>query len=316
MTDYLPTRTLGRTGLEISVIGLGTAAIGADPAQDSDGTAAVERALERGVNWIDTAPVYGARRTEDLLGAALKRLSVRPMLFGKTSMDAVDGQVVHSMEPATLRRDLDDSLRRLGVDALDVVFMHWPIPDERLEEGWGALSDLRDEGKARFLGASNFSVDQLQRAMAIARVDVVQDGYSLVNTNVEHDVLPFCVENEVGFVAYAPMGSGLFAGAITRARLAAMEGDYRAWLPAFTEPVLTRNLELYAHVAGIAAAKGVDPGVVAVAWVLRNSRVSSAIVGLREVAWVERMVPAAASLELTRVEVDSIDHWMHRQPDR
>lgn len=308
-------RKLGRTGLELSVVGLGTAAIGSDPAGDEDGTAAIERAVELGINWIDTAPVYGGGRTEHLLGTALRRMPSRPLLFGKTAMTVADGQIVHSLDRTTLRRDLDASLLRLGVDELDVLFVHWPIPDAQLEEGWAALAELRTEGKVRFLGASNFSIDQLRRAMGIDRVDVVQARYSLVHTAVEEEILPYCTHNGIGYLAYAAMGGGLFAGAITRARLREMEGDHRANLAAFTEPALTRNLELYAHVAGIAASRGVDPGAVAVAWVLQNPQVSSAIVGLRRPAWVERLVRAVGTLVLTPGELSSIDEWMHRDPE-
>lgn len=316
MRERIPTRALGSTGLTISTLGLGTAAIGSNPADDRLGIAAIHRAVDLGINWIDTAPVYGNRRAEALLGTALRRVAVRPLVFGKTSMSVVDGQISHSLDPKTLRRDLDASLLRLGLDELDVLFMHWPIPDERLEEGWGTLATLRDEGKVRFLGASNFRLDQVRRAMSVARIDVAQGRYSLIDTSAQSKVIAFCAENDIGYTAYGALGHGLFAGAITRERLATMKGDFRAGLPAFKEPNLTRSFQLSARVAEIAAAHGVEPGVVAISWVLRDPRVTAAIVGLRKPSWVEKLVPQAAAFALSPREADSIDPWAQRVPGR
>ncbi len=304
------TRTLGLTGLDISVVGLGTAAIGSDPSADVDGVAAIDRAVALGVNWIDTAPIYGEGRSEDVVGRALRTSPQPPLIFGKTSMSVADGQIVHSLSPATLRRDLEDSLGRLGLEAMDVLFVHWPIPDEQIEEGWEALDQLRREGKTRFLGVSNFSMEQLRRAAAVARVDVVQAGYSMIRPEPEDELLPYCTAEGIGFLAYAPMGSGLFVGAITRERLAAMVGDHRKHAPAFTEPRLTHSLELYERVREMASARGVSPGAVAVAWALSNPDVSAAIVGLRDARWVDDIVPAASEITLTAEELDRLRECM------
>jgi aryl-alcohol dehydrogenase-like predicted oxidoreductase len=296
--------------VDISVIGLGTATIGSDPAADGGGIAAIERAVELGVNWIDTAPIYGDRRSEGVVGQAIRSMPRPPLIFGKTSMTVADGRIVHSLDPAKLRTELEASLLRLGLDAMDVLFVHWPIPDEGIEEGWAALDGLRREGKTRFLGVSNFSVEQLRRAAGVARVDVAQAAYSMIIPAPEDDLLPFCSEEGIGFLAYAPMGSGLFVGAITRERLAAMVGDHRKHAPAFTEPSLTHSLELYERVQEMASSHGVGPGVVAVAWALSDPRVSGAIVGVRQPRWVQELVPAAVDLVLSAEELRLIRNWM------
>ena len=310
----LPTTRLGGTGLEITRLGFGAWAIGgtgyefAWGAQDVDESlAAIERALHLGVNWIDTAAVYGFGHSEEVVGRALAGRRERPYVFTKASLlDGGGGRVAHSLKRDSLRREVEASLTRLGVDAIDLYQIHWPDPEPDIEEGWATFAALKEEGLVRHIGVSNFTVGQLRRIQAIAPVETLQPPYSLVDRGVEGEILPFADRERIGVIVYSPMGSGLLAGAMTRDRIARLpEDDWRRRADQFTEPRLSRNLALVERLRAVAGRHDTTPGAVAVAWTLRNPAVDGAIVGFRRPDQVDPIL-AAASLALTDDDVATI----------
>lgn len=287
------TRTLGNSDLNITSVGYGAWAIGGSGWQfawgaqdDNDSIAAIHRALELGVNWIDTAAVYGLGHSEEVVARALKGWSgPRPYIFTKCGLlwDA-SGQVQKVLNAESLRSEVEDSLRRLGVDVIDLYQIHWPPdPDSSdLEEGWATLANLKREGKVRWIGVSNFNVQQLRRANAIAPVTSLQPPYSLLHREVESDILPYCQREGIGVIVYSPMASGLLTGAMTRERIADLpKDDWRKEHADFNEPNLSRNLDLVDLLQRIAKSHGRSAGEVAVAWTLQNPAVTGAIVGAR-----------------------------------
>lgn len=310
----LRTSPLGDTGLEISRVGFGAWAIGGGgwefgwgPQQDDESIAAIHRALELGVNWIDTAAAYGFGRSEEIVGRALRGLPERPYVFTKSSLlDDGTRHVRHMLKRDSILREAEGSLRRLGVDAIDLYQIHWPIPDEDIEEGWAAMATLKERGLVRHIGVSNFDASQLRRIQSIAPVETLQPPYSLIDRAAEAEVLPFAERHGIGVIVYSPMGSGLLTGGITRERIAAMpDDDWRKTDPRFTEPQLSRHLALAARLRTIADRHDVSPGAVAVAWTLRNPAVDGAITGFRRPDQVDPVV-AAAGLELTEQDLAEI----------
>ena len=311
----LRTSPLGRTGLEITRVGLGAWAIGGGgwefgwgPQQDEESIAAIHRALELGVNWIDTAAAYGFGRSEQVVGRALQGVSDRPFVFTKNSLlDDGTRHVRHSLKRDSILREADASLSRLGIDAIDLYQVHWPIPDEDIEEGWAAMATLKERGLVRHIGVSNFSPAQLRRIQQVAPVETIQPQYSLIDRAAETDVLPLALRDGIGVIVYSPMGSGLLTGAITRERIAAMPADdWRKTDPRFTEPQLSRHLALASRLEAVAAGHGATPGAVAIAWTLRNPAVDGAIAGFRRPDQVDPIL-AAASLELTDQDMTEIE---------
>jgi aryl-alcohol dehydrogenase-like predicted oxidoreductase len=307
----LKTTQLGATGLEITPIGFGAWAIGGGdwefgwgPQEDDDSVAAIHRALELGINWIDTAAAYGFGRSEEVVGRALAGLARRPLVFTKSSLLEGPGRtVVHNLKRDSILREAEASLERLGVDAIDLYQIHWPVPDEDIEEGWAAMAEVKERGLARHIGVSNFSVEQLQRIQQIAPVETLQPQYSLVERDVEQDVLPFAEREDIGVIVYSPMGSGLLSGGMTRERIDALtDDDWRKRDPRFQEPQLSQHLALVERLQTVAGRHGTSPGAVAVAWTLRNAAVDGAIVGFRRPDQVDPIV-AAAALELTDADV-------------
>jgi aryl-alcohol dehydrogenase-like predicted oxidoreductase len=311
----LRTSPLGDTGLEISRVGFGAWAIGGGgwefgwgPQQDDESIAAIHRALELGVNWIDTAAAYGFGRSEEIVGRALRGLPERPYVFTKSSLlDDGTRHVRHVLKRDSILREAEGSLQRLGVDAIDLYQIHWPNPDEDIEEGWAAMAALKERGLVRHIGVSNFDVRQLRRIQSIAPVETLQPPYSLIDRAAEAEVLPFAEREGIGVIVYSPMGSGLLTGGITRERIAAMpDDDWRKTDPRFTEPQLTRHLALAARLRTVADRHNVSPGAVAVAWTLRNPAVDGAITGFRRPDQVDPVV-AAAGLELTGQDLAEIN---------
>jgi aryl-alcohol dehydrogenase-like predicted oxidoreductase len=303
----IATAELGRTGLEITRVGFGAWAIGGGDWEfgwgaqdDAESVAAIERALELGVNWIDTAGAYGLGHSETIVRRALEGVDTRPYLFTKAGLvDGGGGRVVNSLKRDSIRREVEASLTRLGVDAIDLYQIHWPNPDRDVEEGWAAFAELKDEGLLRHIGVSNFDVDQLRRAQAIAPVATLQPQYSLVDRAVEDEILPFAAREGIGVIAYSPMGSGLLTGAMTRERIAGLpDNDWRKRDERFTEPALSRHLQTVERLEAVAARHGTTAGAVAIAWTLTNPAVDGAIVGFRRPDQVDPLV-SAASLELT-----------------
>ena len=242
-------KKLGNSDLELTPIGFGSWAIGGGdwqfswgPQDDNDSIAAIHKALELGINWIDTAAVYGLGHSEEVVARALKTTSHHPYIFTKCGLVWDEKREV-SNSLKHIRREAEDSLRRLAVDAIDLYQVHWPKPDEEIEEAWGVMADLQKEGKVRWIGVSNFSVDQMERAMKIAPVTSNQPPYSMLNRAVESTILPFCEKNNIGVINYAPMHSGLLTGAMSKQRVANFPSDdFRRNAKNYQEPLLSRNL--------------------------------------------------------------------------
>jgi aryl-alcohol dehydrogenase-like predicted oxidoreductase len=303
------------TGMEITPIGFGAWAIGGGnweygwgSQDDQQSIAAIHRALDLGINWIDTAAVYGLGHSEEMVARALDGMSQRPYVFTKCSMIWNDQREVgHSLKRDSLRRELEASLRRLRVDVIDLYQVHWPSPDPEIEEGWATLAEFKREGKVRHIGVSNFNVEQLQRAGAIAPVETLQPPYSLLERDAEAEILPYAREHNVGVIVYSPMASGLLTGAMTRERVAAMpQDDWRKHDAEFQEPRLSQNLELVERLRVIGERHGRSPGEVAIAWALHNPAVTAAIVGSRSPAQTEGVIGAGA-FRLTADEVRAIE---------
>lgn len=317
----MQTRQLGNSDLNITPIGYGAWAIGGSGWQfawghqdDTDSIAAIHSALELGVNWIDTAAVYGLGHSEEVVARALQSWSgPRPYVFTKCGLrwDA-SGQVRKVLRADSIRAEFDFSLRRLGVDVIDLYQIHWPPdPDSaELEEGWATMSNLKREGKVRWIGVSNFNLQQLGRANAIAPVTSLQPPYSLLHRQVENDILPHCQSEGIGAIVYSPMGSGLLTGAMTRERIANLpKDDWRKGHSDFTEPNLSRNLALVDRLQQIARGRGRSAGEVAVAWTLQNPAVTGAIVGARNSHQAEGVM-RAGELRLTEEEIRQIEEGL------
>jgi aryl-alcohol dehydrogenase-like predicted oxidoreductase len=311
----MQTTQLGRTDLEITRVGFGAWAIGGGdwefgwgPQDDEQSISAIHRALEQGINWIDTAAAYGFGRSEQVVGRALEGVTQRPYVFTKCSLlEGPQRRVVHSLARDSLLREAENSLRRLGLDAIDLYQIHWPIPAEDIEEGWRALAELKEQGLVRHIGVSNFDVEQLRTIRQIAPVETLQPQYSLIEREVERDLLPFAEREGIGVIVYSPMGSGLLTGAMTRARIASLsEDDWRRRDERFNEPQLSRNLDLVARLQAVARRHDTTPGAVAVAWALRHPGVDGAIVGFRRPDQVDPILPAA-SIELSDADVADIE---------
>ena len=317
----MQTRKLGNSDLPITRVGYGAWAIGGSGWQfawgsqdDSESIAAIHRALELGVNWIDTAAVYGLGHSEEVVGRALKEWhGPRPYVFTKCGLrgDAT-GEVQKVLSGNSIRGKVEGSLRRLSVDLIDLYQIHWPPdPDSAaLEEGWSTLVDLKREGKVRWIGASNFNVQQLQRAQAIAPVTSLQPQYSVVHREIDDEILPYCLREGIGVIVYSPMASGLLTGAMTRERAARLpKDDWRRGHPDFTEPNLSHHLALVEHMREIANRHKRSVGEVAIAWTLRHPAVSGAIVGARNAHQAEGVM-RAGELHLTEDEVNEIEGFV------
>jgi len=312
------TKQLGNSDLFITPVGFGSWAIGGAGWQfgwgrqsDDDSVAAIHRALELGVNWIDTAAVYGLGHSEEVVGRALKGWrGPRPYIFTKCGLRwNAEGEVQKVLSAASIRGEVEDSLRRLSIDVIDLYQIHWPPdPDSpALEEGWGTLASLKREGKVRWIGVSNFNVQQLRRAQAIAPVTSLQPPYSLLHREVEDEILPYTLSQGIGVIVYSPMASGLLTGAMTRARAAKLpKTDWRSAHPDFTEPNLSRNLALVENLREIAKRHNRSVGEVAIAWTLRQPAVTGAIVGARNAQQAEEVM-RAGDLRLTDEDLHEIE---------
>jgi aryl-alcohol dehydrogenase-like predicted oxidoreductase len=320
-SDMRTTR-LDNSDLSITPIGFGAWAIGGSgwefgwgEQDDNASIAAIHRALELGVNWIDTAAVYGMGHSEEVVASALKTWSgPRPYVFTKCGLRwDKQGNVHNNLQAKSIRRECEDSLRRLRVDVIDLYQVHWPTDD--LEEGWSEMARLQEEGKVRWIGVSNFDTDQLRRADKIAPVTSLQPPYSLIRREIESEILPYCYSRGVGVIVYSPMASGLLTGAMTRERAAKLpDSDWRSRDPEFREPKLSQNLALVERLREVGEKYHRPPGQVAVAWVLRNPAVTAAIVGARNAEQVERNV-GAAELQLTDQEVAEIEGRKVQEPE-
>ena len=306
---------LGRTGLELSRVGFGAWALGGGgwewgwgSQSDEESVPAIHTAVELGVNWIDTAAQYGFGHSEEVVGRALAGLEPGPYVFTKCSqLEGPGGKTVHSLKRDSVRRECEGSLERLGIDAIDLYQIHFPIPDEELEEGWSTLVELRDEGLVRHIGASNFSVSQLERCERIAPVETLQPPYSLLDRGIEDGVLRWCDERDVGVLVYSPMASGLLTGRMTRERVESLpEDDWRRGDGRFRGEAFEHALALVDRLRAIGDEYGTPPGAVAVAWTLAQPGVHTAIAGFRSPEQVAGLLPAAADLELTEEQLSAL----------
>jgi len=310
----METKQLGKSDLEITPIGFGSWAIGGSgwefgwgEQDDKASIAAIRRALELGINWIDTAAVYGMGHSEEVVARALQGWSgPHPYVFTKCGLRWDEqGHVHRDLQAVSIRRECEDSLRRLNVDVIDLYQIHWPTED--FEQGWSEMARLQKEGKVRWIGVSNFDAIELERANEIARVTSLQPPYSLIRREIEREVLPYCRSNNIGVIVYSPMASGLLTGAMTRQRIAKLPAsDWRSRDEEFTEARLSKNLALVERLREVGQKYGRPPGQIAIAWTLCNPAVTGAIVGARNAEQVERNV-GAADLELTDEDVSKIE---------
>jgi aryl-alcohol dehydrogenase-like predicted oxidoreductase len=315
-------RKLGNSDLHLTPIGIGAWAMGGGgwqfawgPQDDAESIAAIHAALDRGLNWIDTAPIYGLGHAEEVVAQALDGMREKPYVFTKCErVWNQQGEISKSLKRDSIRRECEESLRRLRMDTIDLYQIHWPEPEEDIEEGWSALTELQREGKVRWIGVSNFNVEQMRRAQAIAPVTSLQPPYSIVSPDIEKEILPHAQATGVGVIVYSPMKSGLLTGKMTRERIAAMpEDDFRQRTVHFREPLLTRNLGLVELLREIGARHGRTAGEVAIAWTLRHPAVTGAIVGMRSAAQVDGVI-GAAEFRLSPNEVSEIERYLQETP--
>ena len=311
----LEKRQLGTTDMYITPVGFGAWALGGGdwvyswgPQDDAESMAAIHRTLDLGINWIDTAAGYGLGHSEEVVGKTISGMSQRPLVFTKCSLVWNEkGQFLDSLKRESIRHECEASLRRLKMDYVDLYQIHWPRPDEDIEEGWATLAELQKEGKVRWIGVSNFSVEQMKRAQTIAPINTLQPPYSLVRHEVQQEILPFCLQNKIGVIVYSPMYSGLLTGKMTPERIKNLPpDDWRQHDPEFQMPRLAKNLELVSVLNKIGEQHGVEAGVVAIAWTLRNPAVTAAIVGMRRPSQVDGVYPAI-NFRLTKSEVDLLN---------
>ena len=308
----------GRTDMEITRIGFGSWAIGGGgwraawgPQDDDEAVGAIRRAVELGVNWVDTAAVYGLGHSEELVARALKDVSERPYVFTKCSQVWDEsGNISNNLKKDSVKRECEESLSRLQAEAIDLYQIHWPRPDEDIEEGWEAMAELKEEGKVRHIGVSNFDVEQMERIREIAPVETLQPPYNMLKRGIEDEILPYCQENDIGVIAYSPMRSGLLTGKMSPERVANLPADdWRRNSSDFQEPRLSRNLELVSLLEEIGVEHGCSPGEVAIAWTLGHPAVTAAIVGGRRPDQVDGII-GADDFRLSDDELDRIEAFL------
>jgi aryl-alcohol dehydrogenase-like predicted oxidoreductase len=316
------TKTLGNSSLHLTPIGYGAWAIGGGnwefawgSQDDAESVRTIERALDSGLNWIDTAAIYGLGHSEEIVGKALKGRSRKPYVFTKCSMRWFpDGKIYRSLKAGSLQEEIENSLTRLGVDTIDLYQIHWPNPEDEIEEAWETLAKFQEEGKVRFIGVSNFNVEQMKRIQKIAPITSLQPPYSLLRRNIEEEILPFCRQHNIGVINYSPMLSGMLTGKMTAERVRNMpDDDWRKRSPNFQSPKLERNLELAKLLGEIGKDHGVQAGVVAIAWTLRNPAITAAIVGARRPDQIDGILPAA-TFRLSDAEASRIEAWLAEHP--
>jgi aryl-alcohol dehydrogenase-like predicted oxidoreductase len=309
-------RQFGKTDMQITPIGIGAWAIGGSWGDQDDklSIATIKRGLDLGINWIDTAAIYGLGHSEDIVREAIKGRE-KPYIFTKCSLVWDENRNVSNvMKADSIQRECEASLKRLGIDTIDLYQIHWPNPDIDIEEGWTALAKLKKEGKVRHIGVSNFNVEQLKRAEKIAPVETLQPPYSLVTPGVQDEILPYCLQQNIGVIAYSPMASGLLTGRMSKERIANLpDDDWRKGNPNFNAPRVDRNLALADLLTDIATSHNVAAGVVAIAWTLQNPAVTAAIVGLRNPQQIDELI-AAIDFRLSAAEFERINAFAAAHP--
>lgn len=314
-------KRLGNSDMELTPVGVGAWAMGGGgwafgwgPQDDAQSIEAIHAAIDRGVNWIDTAAIYGLGHSEGVVARALAGRSNRPYVFTKCALVWNDKrEVSRSLKADSIRRECENSLQRLKVDVIDLYQIHWPDPDSDIEEGWSTLAQLKKEGKVRWIAVSNFNVAQMERCRKIAPITSLQPPYSAVSPEVENEILPYCQQHGIGVIVYSPMKSGLLTGSMTRERIANFpQDDFRRKALNFQEPHLTRNLELAELMKQIGARHGRSAGEVAIAWTLRHPAVTAAIVGMRSAQQVEGVI-GALEFRLSEQEIQEIAEFRKGQ---
>ncbi len=309
-------RKLGYSDLQLSTIGLGTWAMGGGdwkfgwgPQDDSASIAAIHQALEEGINWIDTAAIYGHGRAEEVVGQAIKGLRDSVIIATKCGRvwEGDSRDIQKSLQTKSIRREVEASLKRLDIEQIDLYQIHWPEPDAEIEEGWATMAELVKEGKVRHIGVSNFNLQQLKRAQAIHPIASLQPPYNMLRREIEDDVIDYCRSNKIGIIAYSPMQSGLLTGGITRERAAQLpETDWRSRHPFFMEPLLSKHLKIVEQLRGIAEQKKCSLSQLSLAWVLRHPEMTSAIVGARSPEQIKETAKGGA-IKLTEAEIEKIE---------
>jgi len=316
----MTTKRLGNSDMDITRIGVGAWAIGGGgwafgwgPQDDNESVEAIRAAIDRGMNWIDTAAVYGLGHSEEVVAKALEGISKKPYVFTKCARVWDESRKIGKrLKADSVKKECEDSLRRLKLDVIDLYQIHWPEPDEDIEEGWGAMAKLKEEGKVRWIGLSNFSADQMRRVQPIAPITSLQPQYSMLAREAEESILPYTKANNIGVIVYSPMRNGLLSGGMTKERVANFpEDDFRRNRPDFQEPKLTKNLELAELLRKIGSKHGRTPGEVAIAWTLLNPAVTAAIVGVRSAKQVEGVI-GAGDLSLTPTDISQIEDHLEK----
>lgn len=311
-------RELGNSGMRLTPIGYGAWAIGGGnwefswgAQDDNESVSTIERALDRCINWIDTAAIYGLGHSEEVIGSAIKNSPHKPYIFTKCSMRWFpDRKIYRSLKAGSLQEEVENSLRRLRVDAIDLYQIHWPNPEDEIEEGWETLAKFKEQGKVRHIGVSNFSVKQMKRAQNIAPITSLQPPYSMLRRDIESEILPFCQKHNIGVINYSPMLSGMLTGKMTAERVRNLpDDDWRKRSPNFNEPKLSKNLKLVEVLREIGNAYNVEPGVVAIAWTLRQPAITAAIVGARRPDQIDGIMPAM-TFRLSDQEIAKIEAFL------
>ncbi|MEE1673831.1 aldo/keto reductase [Agarivorans aestuarii] len=305
---------LGNSDLEITRIGLGAWAMGGKwqwgwgAQQDEDSIATIQHALSLGINWIDTAPVYGLGHSEKVVGKAIKGLAQKPLIFSKCGFNwDAKSNIEPCLKAASVKKEVENSLKRLQVETIDLYQIHWPNPAEDIEEAWQAMAELKQQGKIRYLGVSNHTVEQMQSLQKIAPINCMQPPYSLINRDCETELLPYCQQHNAGVICYSPMGSGLLTGKMTAERIAAMgDDDWRKKADDFNEPKLSHNLKIVAALLQVAERHQVSAAEVAIAWTLKHPAITGAIVGMRSPEQANGVIKGA-SLKLDEQDIALIE---------
>ena len=317
-------RKLGWTDLELTVIGFGSWALGGGgwesgwgPQDDEESIAAIHRALDLGINWIDTAAVYGLGHSEEIIAKALRGMSEKPIIATKCGLVWNEkGEVFGCLKRDSIRKEVEDSLRRLEVEVIDLYQIHWPDPDPDIEEAWSTMADLVKEGKIRYAGVSNFNVEQMKRIEKIHPIASLQPPYSMIMRDIEKEILPYCAEKNMGVIVYSPMQKGLLTGKFTPERVKNLPpDDHRRNDPQFNEPLPSINLELVEKLKPIAEKYGRTLAQLAIAWVLRRPEVTAAIVGTRRPSQIEETFPAG-DWELSAEDIEAIDKLLQEREEK
>jgi len=310
-------RQLSYTDLKLTTIGLGTWAMGGPwqfgwgPQDDDQAVDTILTALDSGINWIDTAPIYGLGHSEELIGKALKQTSHKPFIATKCGLQWNDRkEKVNCLKSQSIREECHASLKRLGIEVIDLYQMHWPQPEEDIEQAWEEMAKLTEQGKVRYIGVSNFNIDQIKRLQKIQNPASLQSHYNMLHREIEDEVLDYCAENNIGVIAYSPMAKGLLTGKFSQERLAGLPlDDHRRRSPDFHDPQFTATLQLVDRLRPIGKRNGKTLAQLAISWVLRRSEVTAAIVGARRPEQITETA-AASDFELTNEDIEEIEQLL------